>query len=57
MYHGRNGLHVDDASDLSVYQGTYANLSALSSGAMVDVFLSSIGASYGILDTQTEANR
>lgn len=57
MYHGRNALLVDDATDVSIYQGTYGNQNILTGTDILINPLTSIGASYSIFNTQIAANR
>jgi hypothetical protein len=57
MYHGRNALLVDDATDVSIYQGTYGNQNTLTDSDVLINPLTSIGSSYGIFNTQIAANR
>jgi hypothetical protein len=55
-YFGQNAESIKSAQEISIYKGTYKNLSTLS-GQQFSKQTQSIGGSYKVFSTQVEANR
>lgn len=56
-YFGQNASRISNAQELSIYRGTYQNLTTISGQNITTNPRQSIGGSYNIFSTQIEANK